>query len=243
MPQSSSVNPANRGRCTSTSATGPGPPGGMSASDLIYNVTPYNQRKYQQRHPSGDYGGHRLSAAAASGRSGHNSLSLTRSTGRATSRTGSAGNGVGNQGIMSRSASQAASGMTPNSRLYQPTASSRSHQQAAADRLATARSLSRSHEERSPRTGRRVMPPHPPQVQVQVASVSSKKNGLNGRVHHQYQPSLDYKPLQVQVQVPVVVQQAPTPHSSPSKNALAASITASVGQKDLHLHKIRGWLD
>ena len=237
MPQSSSVNPANRGRCTSTSATGPGPPSGMSASDLIYNVTPYNQRKYQQRHPSGDYGGHRLSAASerSAGRSGHNSLSLTRSTGRTTNRTGSAGN----QGIMSRSASQAASGMTPNSRLYQATASSRSHQQAAADRLATARSLSRSHEERSPRTGRRVMPPHPPQVQVQVASVSSKKNGLNGRVHHQYQPSLDYKPLQVQVQVPVVVQQAPTPHSSPSRNALAASITASVGQRKIYIDIVR----
>ena len=129
--------------------------------------------------------------------------------------------------------------MTPNSRLYQATAASRSHQQAAADRLATARSLSRSHEERSPRTGRRVMPPHPPQVQVQVASVSSKKNGLNGRVNHQYQPSLDYKPLQVQVQVPVVVQQAPTPHSSPSRNALAASITASVGQRKIYIDIVR----
>ena len=189
MPQSSSVNPANRGRIN-LATVGPG-----NSADLIYNVRKHQRLLSQQQQQSADNG------QVRSG-SGHNSLTrTTRRSGQPSRPTGQ----TSGQVLMSRSASQA-----PSHQSYaSPTASStsRSHQR----QLAAARSLSRSHEERSPRTGRRV---------IQPAAVTSNKNGLNrGHVPHQYQHT-------VQVQVPVV--QQPSPHSSPSKNALAASITAQV---------------
>ena len=188
MPQSSSVNPANRGRIN-LATVGPG-----NSADLIYNVRKHQRLLSQQQQQSADNG------QVRSG-SGHNSLTRTTRRSGPSRPTGQ----TSGQVIMSRSASQA-----PSHQSYaSPTASStsRSHQR----QLAAARSLSRSHEERSPRTGRRV---------IQPAAVTSNKNGLNrGHVPHQYQHT-------VQVQVPVV--QQPSPHSSPSKNALAASITAQV---------------
>ena len=193
MPQSSSVNPANRGRIN-LATVGPG-----NSADLIYNVRKHQRALLsQQQQQSADNG------QVRSG-SGHNSLTrTTRRSGQPSRPTGQ----TSGQVLMSRSASQA-----PSHQSYaSPTASStsRSHQR----QLAAARSLSRSHEERSPRTGRRVIQP--------AGAVTSNKNGLNRghAVPHQYQHT-------VQVQVPVVVQQ-PSPHSSPSKNALAASITAQV---------------
>ena len=188
MPQSSSVNPANRGRIN-LATVGPG-----NSADLIYNVRKHQRLLSQQQQQSADNG------QVRSG-SGHNSLTRTTRRSGPSRPTGQ----TSGQVLMSRSASQA-----PSHQSYaSPTASStsRSHQR----QLAAARSLSRSHEERSPRTGRRV---------IQPAAVTSNKNGLNrGHVPHQYQHT-------VQVQVPVV--QQPSPHSSPSKNALAASITAQV---------------
>ena len=199
MPQSSSVNP-NRGRYSATGTGG-------SSADLIYNVRKH-QRLQQQ-----DYAGRGPTTSTASTGPGA-SHSLNRPTRWSSSRTPSS------QVIMSRSASQAASAASHHN-YAAPTASSRSHQH---PNLTASRSLSRSHEERSPRTGRRV---------VQTAHTPhTNKNSLNRSAVAAVGHSNQYHHT-VQVQPVVVPQQQPTPHSSPSRNALAASISAQVGFHDI----------
>ena len=202
MPQSSSVNP-NRGRYSATGTGG-------SSADLIYNVRKH-QRLQQQ-----DYAGRGPTTSTASTGPG-GSHSLNRPTRWSSSRTPSS------QVIMSRSASQAASAASHHN-YAAPTASSRSHQH---PNLTASRSLSRSHEERSPRTGRRVVQP--------THNTATNKNSLNRSAAtaaaHAAHPNQYHHTVQVQ---PVVVPpQQPTPHSSPSRNALAASISAQVGFHDI----------
>lgn len=185
MPQSS-FHPQYRGGGRRSPASAATSVAAANTSDLIYNVR--HHQKSTSFHDA--YGGQRAA-------------SLSRSSSRQRQRPQQAFNQPSSAAsLKNRSRSSENHAFMSRNHYASPTVSSRSHQNVS-------RSLSRSHEERSPRTGRR------------LNSTTLPKNGFS-----QIKNNVSHQP-QMQPQQPPPSSLSNS-YPSQSRNALAASISYQV---------------